>query len=194
MVRYNPLLVETFSYTIGGPALTGDLLNLPIQGKKGNLYTIFIDKVSPLENHLIAKGFTKRFSDVFDSLLIGKDYAVCIIFPPEHGLENLRQESFRPLSTDCLAHMDKVEDLETLFILKPLKISTTINLGINNTYLYPLLQIYTKAYKSLGLEIDEQVTKFIYKIRSAESFEHITPEGYFSFLQTFWSEPLTRLN
>ena len=181
----------TFDYLIGGPALTCDVLDIQSKGKKENLYIVFLSDEAPLERVLLDKGFQKRkTAGIFDSLLAGKDYGVGLIVPQLHGLNNLRQENLRPLSIDCLAKIHNGK----LSVLSPLDLHIEASpLQEENLRLMPLLQVYTKAYYALGFNISERLTRHIYKNRCAESFEHVTPEGYLSFLQHFWLEPLTHL-
>lgn len=190
----------SFDYLIGGPGLTADALGLRINAAQGRLYVLYVSAKEDLETHFAAAGFQSKMTQLNTHIWVCPDYAVLVVNPAEHGMNNFRKEDMTPLNIDCLARPMAANPLTAqpggLFILQPENVIESIGnielTKIGNAYVFnPLVQLFTKCYMKMGYVIPDPVLKYIFQVRCANKYVQPNAEGFLDFKEEFSQELMT---
>jgi len=186
-------------HLIAGPALTADVMELNTDADGGKLYCIFTEHPKELEDFFSSYGMTEITHSVLPRLWKDQDYALSIIVPSEHSLNNMRKENMRIFDCDCLAaEMPSSIELgitEGTYILRPKEMPQKIRLTkVGRMLPVDLVKVYTKAYHRMGFKIDYFVFHHFWRLRCAFNFRNDLIDDLNAFEEwrsDFLDEPIT---
>jgi hypothetical protein len=174
-----------FEHVIGGPGLTADVLKIPGRSAStGRLYFIYTNETENIIEWLSTGGhMTHVTNSPLRNLFVEKndEYAVSVIKPADYGLQDFRREDVRLLDTDCLMkffemNIDKGISSDGTYIFKPKdleqdKVAKIIN---HHPKMTKFAQIYFKAYARLGMEVDDEARRHIWRWICAKQHDPVS--------------------